>query len=148
LSKKSCVIRKLAPAEVGQVGLEAVGLGMDLGKAGAPDREPVALGNEGRQLGGGVEAALGSRELGLAPRRVASQGEDVVDFNRLEPVEDLDQARGGLADAAQVGHRLQAVFPLDSGDDLDRAVPRRPAGAVGDGDVRRLERCQGLDGLE
>ena len=121
---------------------------MDLREAGAADREPVALADEPRQVGGGVQAALGARELGLAAGRVAPQGEDVVDPGRLEPVEDLDQALGRLADAAQVRHRLQAVLALDPGGDLDRAVAGRPAGPVGDRDERRPERLQGLDGLE
>ena len=59
--------------------------------------------------------ALGALELGLPPGRVAAQGEDVVDPRRLEPVEDLDQALGRLADAAQVRHRLQPVLALDPG---------------------------------
>ena len=66
----------------------------------------------------------------------------------LEAVEDLGQALSGLADAAQMGHRLEAVVALDPGRDLDRPVAGRAARAVGDRDEVGLERLQRLDGLE
>ena len=43
----------------------------------------------------------------------------------------------GRADAGEVRHRLDAEVLLDPLDDLDRAVARRAARAVGDRDERR-----------
>jgi len=48
----------------------------------------------------------------------------------------------GLADAAQVGHRLQAQIALQRPRDLGRAVAGRAAGAVGDRDEVGLQLAQ------
>src|SRR5437763_4069230 len=76
--------------------------------------------------------------LGLAAGWVAAQGEDVVDPRGGDLIEDLPQPADRLADARQVRHRLDAEVPLDRRRDLDSAVSRRAAGAVGDGHIRRL----------
>src|SRR5207248_9049178 len=75
--------------------------------------------------------------LGLAAGWVAAQGEDVVDPRGGDLIEDLPQPADRLADARQVRHRLGAEVPLDRRRDLDSAVSRRAAGAVGDGHIRR-----------
>ena len=72
-------------------------------------------------------------------RRVAAQGEDVLDPGRLDPVQRRRQPLGGLADAAEVGHRLEAELVLQRRGDLDRAVAGRAAGAVGDRDEVGLQ---------
>ena len=118
--------------QVGEVGVEVGGLGVDLGEAGAADREVPARGDELGQLGGAAQAALGLDEVLFAPRRVAAQGEDVLDPGRGDPVERLREALPGLADAAQVRHRLEADLVLERLGDLDRALAGGAAGAVGD----------------
>ncbi len=112
---------------------------MDLGEAGAADREVPAGGDEGGQLGGAAEPALGLDEVPLPPRRVAAQREHVLDPGRLDPVQRARQPLRGLADAAEVGHRLAAELVLQRRGDLDRAVAGRAAGAVGDRDEVELE---------
>ena len=52
--------------QVGEVGLEVGRLGVDLGEAGAADREVPAGGDEGGQLGGAAQPALGLDEVRLA----------------------------------------------------------------------------------
>ena len=123
------------------VGLEARRLGMDLGEAGAPDREVEVARDQRRELRRRRQPALGRLELGLTPRRVAAQGEDVLDPPVAEPLEDLANAVDRLPDAAQVGHRLDPMLALDRGRDLDacrrgslrrrRRSPRRNSGSSG-----------------
>ena len=58
--------------QIGEIGIEAVGLGVDLREAGAADRElGVAGADQLRELGGAAQAPFGLDEVGLAPRRVA-----------------------------------------------------------------------------
>jgi hypothetical protein len=76
---------------------------------------------------------LGLNEVLLAARRVTAQGEDVLDPDRLDPVEGRREALAGLADAAQVRHHLERELILQRLRDLDRALAGRAAGAVGDG---------------
>ena len=103
--------------------------------------------DERDQLVGVGEAAFGRDEAALPGRRVAAQGEDVADAAVPQVVEDAADLVGGVADAGQVGHRADADLVLDLLDQLDGLLPRAPAGAVGDGDVARLERAQVLDRL-
>ena len=85
--------------------------------------------------------------LGLALRRIAAQREDVVDAGVADLVEDVAQLLLRGADARQVSHGLEPVLVLERLDDLDGAVARRPAGAVGDRHVGRLERAQLAQGV-
>ena len=54
-------------------------LGMDLGEAGAADADVVVCVDQRGQLGGVAQAAGVRLPVGLAPGRVAAQGEDVLD---------------------------------------------------------------------
>ncbi len=138
-------------AQIGDVGLGGGGLGVDLGVAGGADPEParrLEAADEGRELGRAGEAAGRRGEVLLAARRVAAQGEDVLDARvgeapqgRLEP---LDR----LADHAQVSHRLDPVLLLDPRRHLDGAVTGGPGGPVGDRDEPRIEPVQVLDARE
>ena len=92
--------------------------------------------------------ALGLDEVLLAPRRVAAQREDVLDPGRGDPVERLREALPGLADAAQVRHRLQADLVLERLGDLDRALAGGAAGAVGDRGEVELQVGEGAGGGE
>ncbi len=135
--------------QVGDVGLEARGLRMHLGEAGAADGDlGMGLGDQSGQVGGAAEPVLGLDEVRLAARRVAAQGEHVLDPGLADAVEELPQARLGLADAAEVGHRLDAVAVLDRLG-RSRASPRasRPR-SIGDREEGGLELAQDLDGLE
>ena len=73
--------------QVVEVGVEVGGLRVDLGEAGAADREVPARGDELGQLGGAAEPALGLDEVLFAAGRVAAQGEDVLDPGLGDPVE-------------------------------------------------------------
>jgi hypothetical protein len=118
LSKNSWEIRKSTPASTLRLrffrSLAVGGLGVDLGVAGGADAERAALADEGDQLVGVAQAAGRDLELGLALRRVAAQGQDVVHVGVGELVEDAGQLVAGGADAGEVGHRLDAEFTLDA----------------------------------
>ena len=65
-----------------------------------------------------------------------------------DPVERLREALPGLADAAQVRHRLQADLRLERLGDLDRALAGGAAGAVGDRGKVKLQVGEGAGGGE
>ena len=115
-------------------------LGVDLGEARGADGHLVVAGDEAGQLGRVVQAAGVRAPLGLARGRVAAQGEHVVDPGGADLVEGPAQLLGGRADAAQVGHGLDAELFLMSRTMLHRAVAGGAAGAVGDGHEVGLER--------
>ena len=99
---------------------------VDLGVAGDADREVVVVADQLDQLARVLEAALGRGPLGLARRRVAAQGEHVLDAGVAHDVERLAQLVDRRADAGEVGHRLEAVLGLDRGHEVDRlALLRR-----------------------
>ena len=81
--------------------------GWTSGKQAPPIAKSQPAAMKRGQLGGAAEAALRLDEVRLAARRVAAQREDVLDPGLRDPVERRRQALGGLADAAQVGHRLE-----------------------------------------
>ena len=131
---------------------------MDLGEAGGADREVEALAHQPDQLDRVAEPARVGRPLGLAARRVAAQGEHVLDARGL------DAPRGSRRAAPRPRRRRErwaiASMPrslLDPLRDLDGAVARGAAGAVGHGDEvgrvvlqdleRALERPLALVGL-
>ena len=84
---------------------------------------------------------VGRGPLRLAGRRVAAQGEDVLDAAVAHRVEHLAQLVRRGADAGEVRHRLHAVVALEVADDVDRLAPLglAPARAVGDRHERRVE---------
>ena len=111
-------MRKPAPAStfspgVAQVAVAVGRLEVDLGEAGGADAEVEALADQPDQLDRVGEAARVRRPLGLAARRVAAQGEHVLDAGGLDLLEDLAEPLARLADARQVRHRLDAEVLLD-----------------------------------
>ena len=78
-----------------------------------------------------MQAARVRAPLGLALRRVAPQREHVVDARGAHVVEDLAELLARRPDAAEVGHRLDAVLALDLAHDVERAIARGSASAVG-----------------
>ena len=68
--------------------------------------------------------------LGLAPRRVATQRQHVLDPGVGEAVEDHAQLVAGRADAAQMRHRLDAELLLDPFGELERQAARRAGRSV------------------
>ena len=89
-------------------------LGVDLREAGPADRDlRLGVRDQAGELGGAPEAALGLDEVGLSPRRIAAQREDVLDPGVGDPVDDLAEALGRLPDAAQVRHRFDPVLVAD-----------------------------------
>ena len=110
--------------EVAQVVLGTGRVDVRLGEAGGADRERVAAGDQRDQLARVLEAAVGLRPRLLARRRVAAQGEHVVDASVLHLRERRLQLGRGRADAREVRHRLEAVLLADPLDDLDRLLAR------------------------
>ena len=115
---------------------------MGLREARRADRQLVVGADELDQLARVLEAALGLRPLLLALRRIAAQGEDVLEAEAAHLVERGAQLVDGRADAGEVRHRLQADLVADALHDLERLAARRPAGAVGDADEVRGQRSQ------
>ena len=107
------------------------------GKHAAPIEKPVVGADELDQLARVLEAALGLRPLLLALRRVAAQGEHVVEAEAAHLVERGAQLVDRRADAGEVRHRLEADLVADARDDLERLAAGRAAGAVGDADEVR-----------
>jgi hypothetical protein len=112
---------------------------MHLGEARRADRVAVVLADQRRQLGGGLQAAGVGLPLGLAARRIAAQGEHVLDPGVADLVQDLAQALDRLAYAAEMGHRLDSQVLLDPLRDLHRALARAASRAVGDRDEVRTQ---------
>ncbi len=113
-----------------------------LGEGRAADGEVVVVAQQRHQLVAELEAAVGLRPALLAVRRVAAEGEDVLDAAVAHAVEHTAQLVGRGVDAGQVRHRLQAQLLLDLQHDPERPLARRAAGAVGDRDVVGRHRLQ------
>ena len=128
--------------EVAQVVLGRGGVDVGLREARRADRQLVVGADELDQLARVLEAALGLRPLLLALRRIAAQGEDVLEAEAAHLVERGAQLVDRRADAGEVRHRLQADLVADARDDLERLAARRAAGAVGDADEVRGQRSQ------
>jgi len=73
-------------------------------------------------------------------RRIAAQREDVLDPLPDQPIDDLRDLAFASSDAGEVRHRRRAELLLDPRHDLDGAVARAPAGAVGHGHEVGVER--------
>src|ERR671915_786271 len=121
----------LLGARVAQVAVAVGRVGVDLGEASGAYAEVEALLDQADQLDRVVEPARVRAPLGLAARRVAAQGQHVLDARGLDLLEDLDEALAGLADAGEVRHRLDAEVLLDPPGQLDGAAAGGAAGAVG-----------------
>ncbi len=138
-------------AQEGDVGIGVGRLRMDLGEARGADPESrgrLAAADERGELGGAAEPARRRREVPVAARRVAAEGEDVLDPGVGKPAEDRIEPFDRLPDDAQVSHRLDPVVALDPGRDLDRPLAGGARGAVGDRDEARLQPIQVLDARE
>ena len=123
----------------GEIGIQIGRLGMHLGKTGATDRKVVVGADEADQLGGAAEPAVGLDEVALSARRIATQGEDVLDAGRGNAVQSLPDPLPGLTDAAQMRHHLETQIILQRLGDFDRTVPSRAARSIGDGDEVKPE---------
>jgi len=128
--------------EMPQIVLRAARMDVRLGEAGGADRERVAGGDQLDELTRVLEAALRLRPLLLPGRRIAPQGQDVVDPGSLHLGKRGVELGDCRADAGEVCHRLEPPLLPDPLDDLDRLLPGRAARTVGDRDEGRLERAQ------
>ena len=108
----------------------------------------MGLTDQRRELGGAAQPALGLLEVLLTARRIAAQGQDVLDPGVRDPVDDFLQAIGRLTDAAQVRHRLRSILVADRLRGVEGALTRGTACPVGHGEEVRVELAQHLDGLE
>ena len=97
---------------------------------------------------GVAEGVLRAVVVGQVSRRVAAEGQDVLDAARRVAVEDRGQLVAVVADAGQVRDGRQVGLALDADDQVVRPLAGRAAGAVGDRDERRLQRLQLGDGAE
>ena len=132
-------------ARVAQVARAIRGVEVHLGEARGAHAEVEALADQPDQLHRVGEPARVRLPRGLAARRVAAEGEHVLDAGGLDLLEELHEALARLADARQVRHRLDAEVALDRLRDLDGAVAGGAAGAVGHRDVVGLVVLQDLE---
>ena len=85
-------------------------------------------------------------KVGLAPRRVSPEGDDVFDTRLVQASEYAVDLVLRLAYAGEMGHWQQVGLFLDSGDYLLGEGLGCTARAVGDGDEVRVEDCEPIDG--
>ena len=93
---------------VAKVARAVRGVEVHLGEARGADAEVEALADQPDQLHRVGEPARVRLPRGLAARRVAAQGEHVLDAGGLDLLEELHEPLARLADARQVRHRLDA----------------------------------------
>jgi len=84
---------------------------------------------------------------GFAVHRIAAQRDDVAHARLPIGLGDLGDLGAARIDAGEVRGRHQLGLAHQPRDRVVGAVPRRPAGAVGDRDEARRERRQRLDRL-
>ena len=84
----------------------------------------------------------------IVARRVAAQGQDVLDGRLRVAIEDRGELVPAVADARQVRDRRQPGLPLDPDDQVMGSLPRRAPGAVGHRDERGLQGLELRDRLE
>src|SRR5438874_4905004 len=75
-------------------------------------------------------------------RRIATEGEDVVEAGVAVTGDDVDDLGAAVGDARQVRHRGHRGIARDVLHDAARGVARRPSGAVGHRDEGRLQRLE------
>ena len=114
---------------------------MALGGAGHGDGELVAelLAHELHQLGGVVQVAAGA---GPAEGQVAPEGQHVVDAVIQVGLELLLDALTGIADAGEVGDRGALAVLLDLVQHFQVLAHVGAAGAIGAGNVIRVQCVQ------
>ncbi len=115
---------------------------MRLGVRRDADREVADLAHEMDELDRVVQLTRRQIQVG---RRVTAEREDVLDPGLAVALDDRPQLGPGVAHAGEMRHRRHLRVAQDPGDDLVGLLPRRPAGAVGDRDVRRAERLELLE---
>ena len=93
-----------------------------------------------------AESSLYWDKVGLAPRGVSPEGDDVFDTRLVQASEYTVDLVLRLAYAGEMGHRQQVGLFLDSGDYLLGEGLGYTARAVGDGDEVRVEDCEPIDG--
>ena len=151
LSKNSCVIRKARrrpPSSSGRRGRRQVGAsGWTSGKQAPPIakswRSEMRAASSGDEDSPPSGCSNSVSPRGGSPRRASTfSSPAALDARRGSP-----RVARRLSDAAQVRHRLDPELALDRARDLDRALPRRPAGAVGHRDEAGVERLQRADRL-
>ena len=113
---------------------------MRLGVRGDADREVADLADEVHELDRVVE--LARREVEIL-RRVAARARGCSRSRRRGSASTIvDQLGAGVRGAREVRHRGHRRVAVDLDDEVVGALARRPAGAVGDRDVRRLQRLE------
>src|ERR1043166_947015 len=116
-------------------------------KPGGPDAKAARFADEAHELIGVFKAAFGLFENAAAARRVAAQGEDILDAQGADLRDDIADFIAGRVHASEVGHGGQPVLALDAVHDHQGFLARAAAGAVGDRAIIRLELQQGRDGF-
>ena len=115
---------------------------MTLGITCAAHTEGKVLLDKGRQLVRIVKPILDRHKLVLALGRITAKGENIVNPAGLQPSEDGCDLISVRPDTCQVRHRFDTVVALNLRDEFDRTVPCASAGAVRDGDERRVQIAQ------
>ena len=109
------------------------------GVRGDPHREVADATDQLHQLDRVVQ--LAGREVEVLGR-VTPQGEDVVDAGVAVADDDVDQLGARVRGTGEMGHRGHRRVGVDRDDEVVGAFAGGAAGAVGDRDVRRLERLE------
>ena len=128
--------------------------GCPSGKPATPTPNPRSVGHaavrpdEGDELLGVLEGVPGTVVIGHRPRRIAAQGQDVLDARIGIAVEDGRELLARVADARQVRDGRQPGLALDPHDQVVSPLARRAAGAVGHRHERGPERLELGDRLE
>ena len=112
---------------------------MRFGVRGDPDREVADATDQLHQLDGVVQ--LAGREVEVLGR-VTPEGEDVVDAGVAVADDDVDQLGARVRGTGEMGHRGHRRVGVDRDDEVVGAFAGGAPRAVGDRDVRRLERLE------
>lgn len=105
----------------------------------------AAIADETHQLRSIAESAFGSLKVGLVPRRIAAQCQDVLDAVAVQPFEDRPDLLSICPHTGEVCHAFDADLVLDAADQFDCLVLRTTARTVGDRHEGRIQFSQMVD---
>ena len=142
-SKKNCVIAKSASRSFSAVWRRSVSTlserGMRLRVRGDADREVAVLTDQADEIDRVRELARRQVEI---LRRVAAEGQDVLDPGVAVTGDDLESSVARVRGAREVRHRRHRRVAVDLDDEIVRALAGGCPGAVRDRHVRRLQRLE------
>jgi two-component system sensor histidine kinase KdpD len=120
--------------------ITAFGMFLRVGSAAHAKRSAMPLFDKSSQFAGIAKSPFRRHERRLALRRIAAEGQNVLDAGRCETVQNRAYLLLGGAHAGQVSHGFDARLPFDPRDDVYGFFARGTASTPGDGDECGLER--------